>query len=93
MSRKMSNPSGSTKVRYRAKDGTEKVYYYDYYETAEERALAVLKTRPLRRLLRRSKWTAGQRGPVFADATVVRLIQKGLAVCFGNFVELKGRKR
>lgn len=83
---------GTTTVYYRSKrTGDERVYYYDYYRTAEERALATLKKRPLRRVGYR--WTAGQRGPVFNDATIVRLIQKGLAVCLGDVVELKGKVR
>ena len=36
---------------------------------------------------------AGQRGPVFHDATIVKLIVKGKAVCLGDFVELKGVQR
>jgi hypothetical protein len=73
-------------------------YHYDYYVTAEERALACLKTRPLQRVRKPDgglayKWTAGQRGPVFHDATIVKLIQKGHAVCLGDFIELKGKQR
>jgi hypothetical protein len=73
-------------------------YHYDYYVTAEERALAILKKRPLQRVRKANgglayKWTAGARGPVFHDATIVRLIKKGKAVCFGDFVERKGIQR
>ena len=82
------------------KTGTTKLYEYhfDYYVTAEERALECLKKRPLRRLKKaggglRFKWTAGQRGPTFNDKTIVKLIQSGKAVCFGDFVELKGVQR
>ena len=85
--------SGSTTVRYTTKAGVKKVYYYSYYRTAEERALACLKRRPLRRIGHQAKWTAGQRGPVFNDMTIVKLIQKGFAVCFGDVVELKGKVR
>lgn len=73
-------------------------HHYDYYVTAEERALACLKKRPLRRLKKPDggmlfKWTAGQRGPVFHDSTIVKLIKSGQAVCLGDFVELKGKQR
>lgn len=85
---------------YTTKAGELRTYehHYDYYVTAEERALACLKKRPLRRLKKaggglRFKWTAGLRGPVFHDKTIVKLIQSGKAVCFGDFVELKGVQR
>lgn len=85
---------------YTTKSGEVRVYehHYDFYVTAEERALECLKKRPLRRLKKvggglRFKWTAGQRGPVFQDKTVVKLIQSGKAVCLGDFVELKGIQR
>jgi hypothetical protein len=70
---------------------------YGYYVPAELRALKALKKRPLRRVLNKSgggwKWTAGQRGPVFHDATVVKLIVKGQARCLGDFIELASAPR
>lgn len=82
------------------KTGETKVYeyHYDYYTIAEDRAMECLKKRPLRRLTKKNgapayKWTAGQRGPVFHDATIVNLIKKGKVVCLGDFVEMKGKVR
>lgn len=83
------------------KTGEVKVYEYfpsGYYETAEDRALKALKKRPLRRVPSKgstsgARWTAGQRGPVFQDSTIVKLIAKGAVVCLGDFVELKGAVR
>lgn len=73
-------------------------YHYDYYTTAEERALRCLKKRPLVRVQKPNgqmmfKWTAGQRGPFFHDKTIVKLIKSGKAVCLGDVVELKGIQR
>ena len=80
--------------------GERKVYAYPdygYYVPAELKALKALKKRPLKRVINKSgsgwKWTAGQRGPVFHDATVVKLIVAGKAVCLGDFIELKGVQR
>ncbi len=79
------------------KTGQVRVYAYadyGYYVPAELKALAALRKRPLKRVINKSgggwKWTAGQRGPVFHDKTVVKLIEQGKAVCLGDFVELKG---
>jgi hypothetical protein len=88
------------KVRYQDRNGAERVYEYaprSYYVTAEVLALKALKKRPLRLvkvgLVNGARWTAGQRGPVFNDATIVKLIEKGLVVCLGEFVELRGVER
>lgn len=85
----VSKKTGETKVY---------VYHYHYYTTAEERALACLKKRPLQRMRKQNgdlayKWTAGQRGPVFHDTTIVKLIKKKKVVCLGDFVELAGKVR
>ena len=82
------------------KTGEATVYEYadyGYYVSAEFRALKCLRKRPLKRVINKSgggcKWTAGQRGPVFHDATIVKLIVKGKAVCLGDFIELIGKVR
>ena len=82
------------------KTGERKVYAYadyGYYVPAELKALAALKKRPLKRVINKSgggwKWSAGQRGPIFFDATIVKLIVSGKAVCLGDFIELKGKVR
>lgn len=87
------------RVRYIRKDGTEKVYEYeprDYHLPAVEKCRAALRKRPLKRIIVGDgcrRWSAGQRGPVFNDATVVALIEEGFAVCVGDFVEMKGKVR
>lgn len=82
------------------KTGVTKTYEYPdygYYVSAEVRALKCLKRRPLKRVINKSgggwKWSAGQRGPIFFDSTIVKLIVAGKAVCLGDFIELKGVTR
>jgi hypothetical protein len=88
------------KIRYRSKKtGELAIYEYEpryYHVTAVERCREALRKRPLKLVKKGSggaRWSAGQRGPVFNDATVVKLIEEGFAVCLGEFVEIKGKVR
>jgi hypothetical protein len=88
------------RIPYRSKKtGETKVYEYkqrDYRIDAVERCRRTLQRYPLKLIRNKSggaRWASGPRGHVFNDATVQALIRTGVAVCLGEFIELKGKVR
>ena len=88
------------RIPYRSKKtGETKVFEYeqrDYRMDAVERCRRALERRPLRLVRNKSggnRWRVGKGGHVYNDATVRQLIRAGVAVCVGEFVELKGKVR
>jgi len=85
--------------RLSKKTGELRLYEYapkDYRIDAAEQCRRSLERRPLVLVRKKSggtRWRSGKRGRVFNDATVAKLIDRGVAVCLGEFVELKGKTR
>lgn len=78
------------RITYVTKSGETRIYEYasPARPCAAERCARILKHRPLTRA-GKACWRAGQRGPVFYDVTVTKLIARGIAVRDGNHIRLK----
>lgn len=81
------------------KVGQIKVYEYEprsYHLPAVEKARRALLRQPFQRVFGKdgaSRWRVGKRGHRFNDATIRQLIERGIAVCVGDFIEMKGKVR